>query len=461
MAMTSSGTSSEFRTVIDVPEYLTAGQRTVSPMVWIVAPDDLARTTGRAEVVIIDRSSSMSLGRKMTVAKQAACAAVECLEEGVAFAVVAGNADAEQIWPQEPGSLATSSPAERAAACRAIAEIRHDGMTAMGRWLDLARRLLEPADAGLRHVILLSDGWDTHETPEELRAATEACRRVFSCDCRGVGTDWKPEDLRYIADTLHGQEGMDANIDDLAGRDQLVEAFRSLITTSQAKAAPDLRLRIVTRDRSDVGTVLQSAPRTAGPGAKAVFKLAELTDRTEVVVDGQRATELALGAWGPGEGRSYAIELVIRPGEDEPVGERKRLAMIQLVRGDGRVATSGVVDACWTNDPAQVTRTASGADRLRNHYDLSALVQAGRAAWEHGDEAMAKDLLGEADRLARQLRDHDQLERLAKLVRVDPVTGEVELLPASKADRMEADTYSTSMPAIPPPDDEDDSSDED
>jgi hypothetical protein len=254
---------------------------------------------------------------------------------------------------------------------------------------------------------------------------------------------------------------MDANVDDLAGRDRLVEAFRSLIRASQAKAAPDLRLRVVTRDRSDVGTVLQSARRTAGAGARAAFKLAELTDRAEVVVDGQRATELPLGAWGPGEVRSYAIELDVRPGEDEPVGERKRLAMIELVRGDGSVVMSDVVDACWTDDPAQVTQTASAADRLHDHHERSALTQAGVAAWNHGDVAMAKDLLGKAYRLARALRDDDQLERLARLVRVDPVTGEVELLPASKADRMEADTYSTSMPAIPPPDDESDENDDD
>ena len=50
----------------------------------------MAASTDRAEVVIIDTSGSMCAGRKMPAVRAAATTAVDCLDDGVAFAVIAG-----------------------------------------------------------------------------------------------------------------------------------------------------------------------------------------------------------------------------------------------------------------------------------------------------------------------------------------------------------------------------------
>jgi hypothetical protein len=48
-------------------------------------------------------------------------------------------------------------------------------------------------------VILLTDGKNEHNTPEQLAEALSACEGRFTCDCRGVGTNWVVNELRTIA----------------------------------------------------------------------------------------------------------------------------------------------------------------------------------------------------------------------------------------------------------------------
>ena len=44
----------------------------------------------------------------------------------------------------------------------------------------------------------------SRETREYLEAAVAQCDGVFQCDCRGVGTNWKVDELRLIATRLLG-----------------------------------------------------------------------------------------------------------------------------------------------------------------------------------------------------------------------------------------------------------------
>ena len=57
-----------------------------------------------------------------------------------------------------------------------------------------------PADvrrhpAALRHAILLTDGKNRTRRPSS-STRRRPCEGVFSCDCRGVGTDWEVSELR-------------------------------------------------------------------------------------------------------------------------------------------------------------------------------------------------------------------------------------------------------------------------
>ena len=93
----------------------------------------------------------------------------------------------------------------RAEAKAAVAGFRADGGTAMGTWLMLATRLFAGVPgATQRHAILLTDGINQHETPEQLGAAIEAARGRFQCDCRGVGSAWQVAEVRMIATALLG-----------------------------------------------------------------------------------------------------------------------------------------------------------------------------------------------------------------------------------------------------------------
>lgn len=55
-----------------------------------------------------------------------------------------------------------------------------------------------------KHALLLTDGADEHETPEQLDAAIRGCIDKPQCDCRGVGTYWVVSEVRKISRALMG-----------------------------------------------------------------------------------------------------------------------------------------------------------------------------------------------------------------------------------------------------------------
>ncbi len=158
-----------------------------------------------AEIVIVDTSGSMS-GENIAAVQVAASAALDQVLDGVWFAVVAGSHQAWLAYPQDGRSaMVQMNATTRAQAKAAVAGFRAEGGTAMGTWLTLATRLFAAVpSATQRHAILLTDGYNQHETPEQLSAAIEAARGRFQCDCRGVGSAWQVAEVRRIATALLG-----------------------------------------------------------------------------------------------------------------------------------------------------------------------------------------------------------------------------------------------------------------
>ena len=74
----------------------------------------------------------------------------------------------------------------------------------MGRWLECVRDVAGQHPGALTHAILLTDGKNEHEKPHQLSTEIARSEGVFTCDCRGVGTDWQVAELRTIASTLLG-----------------------------------------------------------------------------------------------------------------------------------------------------------------------------------------------------------------------------------------------------------------
>ena len=214
-------TESGFTVDVDQNQYLPEGGREVSAIVTVTSAAHAGglagpgpagaggqeEPDGSAEIIIIDCSGSMEYPHtKIAEARAATAAAVDVVRDGVLFSVIAGTNLAWPVFPAD-GSMARADASSRAAARQAVAGLRAGGGTAIGQWLELARQTFARYPAKLRHAILLTDGKNQHESPEQLAAAVRQCEGLFSCDCRGVGTDWEVKELRTISTALLGTRG--------------------------------------------------------------------------------------------------------------------------------------------------------------------------------------------------------------------------------------------------------------
>jgi Mg-chelatase subunit ChlD len=131
--------------------------------------DERGGARGRApaaEIVIVDTSGSMQVPRtKINAARDAASAAIDCIRDGVQFAVIAGTDTARVVYPRG-AFLATADATTREQATWAASRLQADGGTAIGTWLALARELFATVPGRTCHAILLTDGENEHETAE-------------------------------------------------------------------------------------------------------------------------------------------------------------------------------------------------------------------------------------------------------------------------------------------------------
>jgi Mg-chelatase subunit ChlD len=411
-------------------EYLATGVDTVDAVVTVAAAGDadasgsaLSAATDRAEVVIFDTSGSMGAGRKMAAAIEAAQAAVDSLDDGVQFAVIAGDHEAKLLWPRDGRSFAVADADDRAAAKEAIGRAEPAGGTAIGTWLDLARQLFGTTAASARHAILLTDGRNEHQQPFELQAAIAACRGLFQCDCRGVGVDWEVEEMRGIATALLG------TVDIVADPEDLATDFRAMISSSQQRALPDVKLRLWAPQGASIESLRQVAPE--------VLDLSATGEPS-----GPLARDYLLGGWAPGESRDYHVRITVNPGG---MGDEMLAGRISLVLADGSVATQALVRAVWTDDTAKSTRIDRHVAHYTGQVELADAIHEGLAAAKAGDEATATVKLGRAVQLAAESGHEDTMRLLQKVVDVDDADrGTVRLRKgAEKEAEMTLDTRST------------------
>lgn len=228
------------------------------------------------------------MGAKFDGARTATMAALDVLPDGTRFAIVQGTSMAKLIYPTDMPSVPASRET-RAQARRHLDRLRPSGGTAMGTWLGLARQLARKHEGAMVHAILLTDGKNEHEEPAALAAEIQQSEGAFTCDCRGVGTDWRVEELRAIASALHG------TVDIVADPSRLAEDFAAMARSSMAKAIPELTLRVWTPAGAAVRFVKQVAPTIEDLTAR----------RTEA---GGQIGEYPLGAWGAEE-RDYHVQI--------------------------------------------------------------------------------------------------------------------------------------------------------
>ncbi len=444
MANFSKSTVPQFSVEVYQNEFLPEGGREVNAIVTVAstgggtlggapltasaAPSSIpGRAAAAAVVIMVDCSGSMDYPpTKMRNARDATAAAIDTLRDGVSFAVVAGTHIAREVYPGN-GRLATADSRTRAQAKEALRKLSAGGGTAIGTWLRLADRLLGAADVPIRHGILLTDGRNEHESPEDLHAALAACAGRFTCDARGVGTDWEVKEVTSIASALLG------TADIVADPAHLAADFTRMMEHAMGKEVADVALRLWTPVGVEIKFVKQVAPTVE-----------ELTSRrTEA---GPRAGDYPTGSWGD-ESRDYHVCVEVPRAN---VGQEMLAARVSLIvpgsdGGAPQVLSQGLVRAVWTDDMAASTSINPQVAHYTGQAELAQVIQQGLDARKSGDVDGATAKLGRAVQLAAASGNGDTAKLLAKVVDVvDEATGTVRLkAKVAEADEMTLETRST------------------
>jgi hypothetical protein len=421
-----------FTVDIDQNPYLPVGGRDVSAIVTVTADDAgsvpaaAVPDGSAAEIIIIDCSGSMDFPpTKLAEARAATAAAVDVLKDGTRFAIVAGTSTAWPVYPAD-GTLAVAGAGTRGEAKAALRTLRANGGTAIGQWLRLAHRIFQTFPSTLRHAILLTDGKNQHETPQELDAAIGLCEGSFRCDCRGVGTDWEVGELRRISTALLGSVDI---VVDPAG---LAADFAELMRGAMSKQLPDVLLRVWTPQTAQLKFVKQVAPA-----------MEDLTGRR--LATGAQAGDYPTGAWAPGESRDYHVAVQVNPAD---IAQEMLAARVSLVASsaDGQqLLGQGLIRVTWTADEQLSTKINPRVAGYTGQAELVVAIQEGLQANKRGDEELATARLGRAVALAHQAGNDDMRRLLANVVDVvDEATGTIRLRrKVDAADEMALDTRST------------------
>ncbi|MFF0474288.1 VWA domain-containing protein [Streptomyces sp. NPDC004284] len=432
MANFSKSTVPQFSVDVYQNEFLPEGGRDVSAIVTVTSTG--GGTTGgfassgpAGVVIMVDCSGSMDYpATKMRGAREATAAAVDTLRDGTHFAVVAGTHVAKEVYPGN-GGLAVADARTRAEAKEALRRLSAGGGTAIGTWLRLADRLLSSAELTIRHGILLTDGRNEHESPEELRAALDACAGRFTCDARGVGTDWEVKEVTGIASALLGTADIVA---DPAG---LAADFTVMMEHAMGKGVADVALRLWTPVGAEIMFVKQVAPAVE-----------DLTGRRTGA--GPRAGDYPTGSWGD-ESRDYHVSVRV---PQAAIGQEMLAARVSLLApdpagGDPRPLSQGLVRAVWTDDVAMSTSINPQVAHYTGQAELADVIQQGLDARKTGDRDGATAKLGRAVQLAAASGNADTAKLLSKVVDVvDAATGTVRLkAKVAEADEMTLETRST------------------
>ncbi|WP_181788738.1 vWA domain-containing protein [Streptomyces phytophilus] len=444
MANFSKSNAPEFSVEVYQNEYLPEGGREVNAIVTVAStgggttggmplpaatPAGAQFGSGRPDagvVIMVDCSGSMDYPpTKMRNARDATAAAIETVRDGVAFAVVAGTHVAREVYPGG-GRLAVADASTRTEAKEALRKLSAGGGTAIGTWLRLADKLLGSAEVAIRHGILLTDGRNEHESPEDLRAALDACAGRFTCDARGVGTDWEVKEVTGIASALLGTADIVA---DPAG---LAADFTQMMETAMGKEVADVALRLWTPQGSTIKFVKQVAPTVE-----------ELTERRSEA--GPRAGDYPTGSWGD-ESRDYHVCVEVPPAS---VGQEMLAARVSLILpqpdGSAQTLSQGLIRAVWTDDMAASTRINAQVAHYTGQAELAHVIQQGLEDRKAGDMDGATAKLGRAVQLASASGNADTAKLLSKVVDVvDAASGTVRLkAKVAEADEMTLETRST------------------
>lgn len=403
-------------------QYLARGADLVHAVLSIAAtPDVVGSATGRTlvEGFIVDCSGSME-GEKIRNARAATEAAIELLREDAWFFIVGGSNTGTLVF-----SLAQASPQNKALARAAVRKLKANGGTVMSTWLRLALQEFQKKPGTIHHALMLTDGRNDGEAEAKLTEILEKCEGEFQCDVRGVGTDWRPNQLRLISGKLLG------TLDLIPKPTDIQADFARVIESALGKAVADVFLRLWT----PVGASVEFC--------KLVYpEKVDLTPRGRQDANNPRVRDYPTGAWGE-EKRDYHICLRVKPGN---LGQRMcagRASLVLTDRGQETKVSETMILVLWTDDEAQSAIINPAVAHYTGQAELAEVIQQGLKARATGNEVQATALLGRAVQIAAQTNP-ETMKLLRRVVQIeDERQGTVRLLKGvNKEDEFALDTRS-------------------
>ncbi len=369
--------------------------------------------------LIADKSGSMS-GSKMEALKHALRVAVDQMDAQTEAFVLAFDQQ-----PRAVLGLTRMDEAGRRAAHAAIQRLEAAGGTVMSAALSMARGMFLQRPGALGQAIMLTDGQNDAGDGIHLAAALQECAGVFQADCRGVGTDWSPAQLREIAGHLLGTVQL------IASPGELAQDFRDTLAAAMAKSVADVRLRLWMPKNARLVAIKQAFPTEI-----------DLLDKLRPV--DARAVDVPLGAWGEGTQDYFATFEVTPLG----VGEQMLVCRASVVWRDPAAgeatAPGGNVTVTWSQDAGLTTRIDAQVAHYTGQAEKARAIQEGLEAMERHDEATATLHLGRALQLAEAAGDAETTRRLREVVEPDASSGTLRLRRgAEKIAVMDLDVAST------------------
>ena len=338
-------------------------------------PAPVASTDGPPSVVFIaDCSRSLAEPGRLEGVKAALHAGIDGLPEGARFAVIAGRADSQAVYPEDGGTEPVTK-ASRAAAKAAVDRLTAYGGREIGLWLSRAARMFALGSGPVRHAIIIVNGRDEGLHPSRLAMTARACTGLFTADCLGLGDDWDVHEMRLVSEQLSGTVAL------VAEPAALPQAVREATVGAAAKRVADVELSVWTPSGAVIRYVKQVDP-----------VLRDLTDN-RIAGDAVRTVGFPTGAWGP-ETRTFHICVEVAPGE---LGQEKLAARVQLTaRGPEAVEVlgEGKIRAVWVDDETLVMRVVSKVGPYAGQAEAEVWVDP-----EIGD--LERELAGLADELSQ------------------------------------------------------------
>lgn len=374
----------------------------------------------KAIIFVIDTSGSMGDYNKMEMAKLAVRKSIAMLEENSLFGVIAFSSDPRVITELCPVTQFSKNIADEK-----VKRLYANGGTIMSEALEMVLKMIQGHGDMMIHVQFVTDGQNDSSDHRRLEGVLDFCEGKFQCDCWGIGTDWRPDELRNISNRLLG------SADAVPNPENLENHFKAALERAMSKGIGDVRLRLQMPKVVKVTTIKQVSP--------VLVDLSRLSKRVD-----DKNIDIPLGAWGD-ENREYQVAFEL-PAQEE--GEEMMACRPKIVYTEG--GQEVVVDgdrlvALWSSDVTRTSRINEQVAHYSGQAELASSIDEGLKAKARGDIDSATMLLGKAAKIAAESGNEEVTMRLKKVVDiVDADQGTVRLKKdANKAADLELDMGGT------------------